>query len=74
MIGRESRVRREEGQSCPIDSIRRSANGSNTRIAYEDEIDPSYNFSDSDRRGEYRLSGGLKVRLINNWYTKVEYR
>jgi outer membrane immunogenic protein len=43
-------------------------------VTYEDEIDPSYDFSYDDWRDGMRFSGGAEVRLIDNWFTKVEYR
>lgn len=43
-------------------------------ISYEDDLDPSYNFSESDNRGGYRLSAGLEHRLTGMVFGKVEYR
>lgn len=43
-------------------------------ISYKDELDPSYDFSLKDRRDGIRFSGGAEVRLVDNWFTKVEYR
>jgi outer membrane immunogenic protein len=43
-------------------------------ISYEDQIDPSNNFTLSDRREGYRLSTGIERRLTGMMFAKVEYR
>ncbi|KHK89025.1 outer membrane protein [Novosphingobium malaysiense] len=43
-------------------------------ISYDDNLDPSNDFSYSDNRDGYRLSAGLEHRVSGNVFTKLEYR
>ena len=43
-------------------------------ISYEDDLDPSNDFTLSDDRDGYRISGGLEYRWQKNVFVKLEYR
>ena len=44
------------------------------RVSYEDQIDPTNNFSEAENRKGWQLSAGFEHRLVGNTFVTGEYR